>query len=206
MTALTSLTIPRYVSNIGTGICGGCNSLTTITVDSNNAYYDSRNSCKAIIKKSNNTLIQGCKNTTIPSSVTAIGDAAFTLFSTLTTISIPSSVTSIGSAAFQYCTGLTNITLPSALTTIGSHGFNGCTSLTSITIPASVTNMGQTAFKDCSSLTKITCVSNTPATIGTYIFDNTNNCPIYVPGTAVNTYKSAPIWSNYQARIQAGVM
>ena len=39
--------------------------------------YDSRDNCNAIIEKETNTLIQGCKNTKIPSGVTEIGRYAF---------------------------------------------------------------------------------------------------------------------------------
>ena len=34
-------------------------------------------------------------------------------------------------------------------------------------------------------------------------FDNTNNCPIYVPAESVSAYQSAPNWSTHASRIQA---
>ena len=34
-----------------------------------------------------------------------------------------------------------------------------------------------------------------------YVFNSTNNCPIYVPCESVNAYKTADIWSNYASRI-----
>ncbi|MBQ6209968.1 MAG: leucine-rich repeat protein, partial [Prevotella sp.] len=72
--------------------------------------YDSRNNCNAIIETSTNTLISGCKNTSIPNSVTTIGDGAFHGCSGLTSITIPNSVTTIGDGAFHGCSGLTSIT------------------------------------------------------------------------------------------------
>ena len=71
--------------------------------------YDSRDNCNAIIEKETNTLIQGCKNTKIPPSVTSIGEAAFSDCSGLTRIKIPSSVTSIGNYAFRDCIGLKDV-------------------------------------------------------------------------------------------------
>ena len=71
--------------------------------------YDSRDNCNAIIEKETNTLIQGCKNTKIPPSVTSIGEAAFSDCSGLTRIEIPSSVTSIGNYAFRDCIGLKDV-------------------------------------------------------------------------------------------------
>ena len=66
--------------------------------------------CNAIIKKSSNTLIAGCKNTKVPSGVTKIGDDAFYLCFGLTSITIPESVKEIGYRVFSGCDNLTNIT------------------------------------------------------------------------------------------------
>ena len=106
---LTSLTIPNSVTSIGESAFYGCSGLTSINVDSNNSIYDSRNNCNAIIRKSDNTLLFGCKNTVIPNSVTSIGSSAFDGCSGLTSLMIPNSVTSIGSYAFGYCSGLKEI-------------------------------------------------------------------------------------------------
>jgi len=46
-------------------------------VEDGNPKYDCRNNCNAIIESSTNTLIAGCKTTTIPNSVTSIGYRAF---------------------------------------------------------------------------------------------------------------------------------
>ena len=88
--------------------------------------YDSRNNCNAIIEMSSNTLIAGCKNTTIPESVTSIGEHAFYGCSSLTFITIPESVTSIGNRAFYGCSGLTSVTIPESVTSIGNYAFSDC--------------------------------------------------------------------------------
>ena len=59
------------------------------------------------------------------------------------------SVTSIGNEAFRVCSSLTSITIPNSVTTIGSKAFYECKSLTSITIPNSVTTIGGSAFVNC---------------------------------------------------------
>jgi hypothetical protein len=74
---------------------------------------------------------------TIPSSitglpVTSIGNAAFTVYPSLTSIIIPDSVTSIGQGAFTGC-GLTNVTIPNSITNIGSFAFE-MSGLTNITV------------------------------------------------------------------------
>ena len=97
---LTSITIPAGVTRIEETAFEGCSGLTSIVVDKENKYYDSRNNCNAIIATESNTLVIGCKNTTIPASVTRLGENAFVYCSGLTSITIPQSVTSIGDYAF----------------------------------------------------------------------------------------------------------
>ncbi len=136
-TGLTSVDIPNSVTEIVCDAFGdpaflGCWGLTSIVVESGNPRYDSRNNCNAIIESASNTLIVGCKNTTIPNSVTKIGPCAFFGCDGLTSIDIPNSITSIGDNAFQYCTGLTSIVIPNSVTEIGDWAFADCTGLTDV--------------------------------------------------------------------------
>ena len=163
--SLTSITFPNSVTSIGDGAFWHCSSLTSIVVESGNTMYDSRENCNAIIETASNTLIAGCKSTTIPNSVTSIGGEAFYDCSSLTSITIPNSVTSIGDRAFASCSSLTSITLPNSVTSIGDGAFSWCTSLTSITIGNSVTSIGEYALNGCSSLTSIT-LPNSVTSIG----------------------------------------
>ena len=166
---------------------------------------------KGIIKLSGSTNTIGqtafanCSNLTsikLPSNVTSIGISVFEGCTGLTSIIIPSSVTSIGNSAFEGCTGLTSIIVPSDVTSIGDSAFEGCTSLTSVIIPSDVTSIGGSAFSGCTGLTSISCAATTPPTLGEDVFSNTNNVPIYVPDTSVDTYKAASGWSTYADRIQ----
>ena len=65
---------------------------------------------------------------------------------------IPDSVTSIGESAFWLCSSMTSVTIPDSVTSIGERAFHGCSSLTSVTIPANVTSIGNRAFLDCDGL------------------------------------------------------
>ena len=154
-TGLTSITIPSSVTSIGSNPFSNCSGLTSISVASGNTKYDSHNNCKAIIEKSTNTLISGCKNSVIPNGVTNIGDFAFYGCTGLTSVTIPSSMTSIGSSAFKGCKGLTSIDIPNGVTNIGKYAFDGCTGLTSVNIPPSVTQINFQAFNGCSNLTSV---------------------------------------------------
>ena len=149
----------------------------------------------AIIETASNTLITGCKNTKIPSSVPSIGYAAFDGCSGLISVVIPSSVTSIGDYAFRYCSGLTSVVIPSSVTSIGGCAFQYCSGLTSVVIPSSVTNIGFDAFVDCIGLTSITSYITDVFETGEYAFGGCNNATLYVPYGLVNTYQSTADWS-----------
>ena len=176
--SLSSVTIPSSV------ICNGVS--YTVTNIGSSAFYD----------------CHGLTSVTIPNSVTSIGMGAFQDCSSLTSVTIPNSVTSIGSSAFAYCYGLTSVTIPNSVTSIGDAAFQDCSSLTSVSIPNSVTSIGDYAFYYCSGLTSVTIEAETPPTLGSYAFDRTNNCPIYVPCGTLYAYKNAARRSNYASQIQ----
>ncbi len=221
---LKSITIPSSVTTIGEYAFGDCPLLTSIIVDEDNTVYDSRNNCNAIIETATNTLIGGCSNTVIPSSVTAIddwafcgcgltsitlpdglksiGEYAFDYCPNLASITIPSSVTEIGSYAFAYCDKLTTVTILNGMTSISDGTFSGCSNLASITIPSSVTEIGSYAFSSCSNLASIT-VKWTEAEkipdITDNVFSDVNlsNATLYVPGNTTALYQAKYVWKEF---------
>ena len=98
--------------------------LTTISVDTNNAKYDSRDNCNAIIETSTNTLISGCKSTAIPAGIVKVAPWAFEYCTSLESITIPESVTSIGAGAFIQCNSLSTVTIQSKTTPEELRGGN----------------------------------------------------------------------------------
>ena len=176
--SLTSITIPKSVTDIGKSQVGEtyrgpvftyCPALTSIVVEGN-PIYDSRDNCNAIIQTATNTLIAGCQNTTIPNSVTSIGDYAFNGCSSLTSITIPNHITNIQSNPFLSCSSLATIVVESGnpiydsrdncnaiIQTTTNTLIAGCQNTT---IPESVTSIGGLAFYGCSSLTVIAIPEN----------------------------------------------
>ena len=116
---LTSIIIPKSVTDIGIDAFQYCDALQSIQVENGNPVYDSREDCNAIIKTASNTLLWGCQNTTIPNGIISIANKAFAGCSGLTSISIPNSVSNIGDNAFERCKSLTSITIPDNLQAIG---------------------------------------------------------------------------------------
>lgn len=192
--SLTSITIPSGLTEyIGKEIFWGCTSLSSIVVNTGNTKYDSRDNCNAIIETSTKKLIAGCKNTTIPSTVTKIGQGAFAALYNLTSIDIPSSVRFIEARAFIE-TGLTSVDL-SNVTSIGDYAFHSCTGLTSVTTKASI---GNYAFKECTGLTSVTMTSGT--TIGNDAFYGCNNLTsVTMPNTLTSIGNTAFAYSKVKS-------
>ncbi len=185
--SLTSIQIPASVTDIGNNAFAYCNELNTVSVATNNEIYKSEGNC--VIRKSDNALIFGCKNSTIPTYATSIGCDAFRDISALTSITIPNSVTSIDRYAFSGCSGLTNINIPSSVTTIGNNAFSGCTGLTSIAIANGVETLGDYAFENCSSITTIT-LPESLTDIGYYTFIGCYSLTAINVDTSNNNYSS----------------
>jgi len=127
----SSITIPASIKSIGIGAFGGCNELTSITVNASNNIYASPEGCNAIIEKATKRLITGCKTTTIPNTVECIAKSAFNSIKDLTSITIPGSVSIIDSLAFNN-TGLASIEIPSSVRSIAYRAFHYCDNLKSI--------------------------------------------------------------------------
>ena len=152
---LKTIVVPSSIASIGRRAFYSCRDLESIIVESNNAIYDSRNNCNAIIETATNTLVVGCMNTNIPNTVTSIGEYAFAACSKLTSIELPNSITSIGLYAFMFCSTLTSITIPNSVTNIEQGVFQECSALRSVTIENGVPKIGHSMFYKCANLESV---------------------------------------------------
>ena len=174
--SLSDIVIPDSVTSIGNGAFNYCSSLKYISIPKSviclngNPFYnwDGKLECLSpnfiyeddvLFNKGKSKIIsfrnQNIESYVIPTSVTSIGDNAFTVCRSLSKIVIPSSVTSIGSGAFSFCRSLSDIIIPSSVNSIGDNAFRYCSSLSDIVIPSSVTSIGSGAFSYCRSLSDI---------------------------------------------------
>ena len=172
---LTSITIPSSVRKIEKRAFN-CGNLNSIIVEKGNVFYDSRNNCNAIIQKSNNKLITGCKNTSIPTNVELIGEAAF-----------------------EYCKDLSIMTIPNSVRRIYERAFCNCPSLTSVVMGSGITRIDEKAFTNSDKLVDIYCYAvNGPKAANAFNYLNPQNITIYVPKASVDAYKSVEPWSNFK--------
>ena len=144
---LTKIVIPRSVTSIEGFLFYGCSKLASVEVASDNQVYDSRDNCNAIIETATNTMICSCSSTTIPSSVTAIGEKCF-MGTEITSLVIPASVTYIGNEIFGNTNNaLREITIMGSHVTIGDNALCSSTLMQKAFIMGSHVTIGDSAFK-----------------------------------------------------------
>lgn len=162
----------------------------------------------------------------------SIGVSAFTNSTSYSTITISTnSISELGAYSFAYFSGLTSVSL-SGVTVLYSGGrqFANCKDLTDLEIrgtdlivppyfvgggDASTTAITLGGISEISnayglnqgnilaSVRKLTMLDTTPPKIGSTSISDYNPTVIYVPSSAVNTYKTDKNWSTYAKIIQA---
>lgn len=185
-TGVTRVTMGTNVTSIGYSAFYDSSALTSITVDSNNAFYSTTNG--VLYDKTRTVLIQypsGLPGSyDIPDTVSDIGDGAFGDAFGLTNVVIADGVTNIGVEAFYSCTNLRNVTLGANLKTIQQAAFFYCPALQSIIFPPKVSSLGFEAFAGCQYLTNACFEGNAPLDEGyAFFFDSALTQTRYVTGT-----------------------
>ena len=200
-TSLTRISIPQSVTSIANSAFFSCTSLSSFggkysTPDG--LYLIDQNNCLLSVAIG---AIDG--SVTLPDYVTSIDGFAFYACDGITDLTIPEGVTYIGQYAFRNCENLTSVSFSEGLSRLALYAFQGCCSLSSITLPKSLTFIESYVFQGCSGLSSITLLSKNPPTGENEMFDDTNDCPIYVPSESVEMYQNAEYWREYAERIQA---
>ncbi|MDE5861838.1 MAG: leucine-rich repeat protein [Ruminococcus sp.] len=223
--AVTSVIIPDSVTDIKTRAFQGCINLKNISVPESVTSFQAQAFWETPWlehKKSENPLViindilidgTACEGeVTIPDNVHTIGEFAFYMCETISSVVIPDTVTSIGKTTFYHCVNLESIILPEnidcippsmfvfcknlksvhipeSVTSIGSNAFSSCLSLTEIIIPEQVTEIGDSAFNGCTGLTEIT-VPDSVTEIGSFAFQQCVNMTSVHLGTGLTAIES----------------
>ena len=207
--ALTSIDIPAAVTSIGRWAFTGTPYLERIHVDEGNPVYDSREDCNAIIETATNTLVQACKNTVIPASVTTIGEYAFggdlgSFGVRLPEVyTLPATVTTICDFAFREC-NMKKVLIPNSVTSIGRYAFSLCENLESVDLPESLMTIGEAGFGYNSKLTTVVCRAMTPPDAsnlvvaddhgGTQVYEQAT---LFVPNESLQAYRAHEEWGRF---------
>lgn len=144
---------------------------------------------------------KGLQSIEIPNTTKKIWENAFEDSGISGELIIPDSVTSLDEDSFHGCVNLTKVTISQNVETIPDGCFQDCSGLTELTLHENIYAIGDSAFAGCSSLESITILANDIYGIGPDVFEDTNDCPIYVPAEYVEYYKS--VFVDYSSRIQA---
>lgn len=142
----------------------------------------------------------------LPFTIMVIGDNAFYGCSGISNeLELPYYLTTIGQNAFRDCSGLKgNIIIPEKVVSIGESAFQNCTGLNGfVSFPQSIKSFSANVLNGCSNLEYIILNSDTveSSSENSTAFDNTGDCPIYVPDEGLALYKS--VLTNYSSRIKS---
>lgn len=214
--SLESVTLNNNPTAIPARMVSGCTSLAGMTIP-------------ATVTKIGEFAFSECaalEDISLPSGVTEIGRFAFAYTPELKLLPLPETVTSVGHGVF-YQSGIEEASLPEAITVIPDGMYQCCASLREFKISNTVTEIEQEAFYWCFALDKITFGENV-ATIGNKAFMgdkaltsvtslNTEppvgaafdsevyeNAILYVPNAALEAYKAADGWKEFNNIIGIG--
>jgi len=202
---ITSVAIPRSVTNILDGVFRNCPGLTAITVAAGNPAYGSE--AGVLFNRDQTELVEYPEGKTassylVSNSVTSIAAYAFAGCTNLTSVTIGSRVSSIGFDAFASCGRLAAFTVkgsnPAYVSEAGVLFNKHQTTLvqypvakagTSYLIPGSVTTIGAAAFANCGRLTSVT-MPGSVMDIGEGAFEYCTNLASTAVGSHVASIES----------------
>lgn len=116
----------------------------------------------------------GCPNLTeitIPEGVEVLSIGLFQESPVLARVILPDSLKEISQRAFYDCPELSRINLPSGLQSIGNEAFAQCPALTSIHLPDHLQTLATSAFRYCTGLKKVS-IPGSVLSLGNSAFEN----------------------------------
>ena len=148
------IVIGASLRDIGDDAFGSLQNLREIVVSKDNPHLEVSGKC--LIDKTKNKVVIGLPGAKIPSTVTAIGVAAFQYRTDIEQLTLLPNITEIGERAFANCTNINYLSMSDNLKIIGKEAFKECESLTRVTLGKGITEVSEGAFENCSSLGSVT--------------------------------------------------
>ena len=148
------IVIGASLRDIGDDAFGFLKNLREIVVSKDNPYLEVSGKC--LIDKTKKKVVIGLPGAKIPSTVTAIGVAAFQYRTDIEQLTLSPNITEIGERAFANCTNMSYLSMSDNLKIIGKEAFKECESLTSVTLGKGITEVSEGAFENCSSIGSVT--------------------------------------------------
>lgn len=130
-----------------------------------------------------------------PKSITRLAEGVCKGCESMTEIVFSDKMIRVGQSAFENCKSLSKIDF-AKVEELGKRSFFACDSLKEVTLPVTLKSIETETFGDCLSLLKITSLALDPAQCEVGAFDarSTYKCLLFVPGAAVQKYRSAQGW------------
>ena len=214
-TDLIKVVVGSKVESVGYCAFYQCTSLKDINWSNNIRNYEGSafSGCTALthaelsssLETMGGNVFEDCINitsVTINEGCAVIGSSAFQGCVKLAAVVIPNSVTSLGSSAFSGCSALKLAKVGNGVRIISNYAFSKCTALEDISIGSKVTQINYCAFYNCTALNMFTCYSIEPPSLSKDAFSSYTST-VCVPALAVETYRTAEIWSNFGTHIEA---
>lgn len=199
-TALVALTVSAGIESLLPS--EGCSSLGTITASGANTAFTA---IDGVLFNSAGTSIVWFPlgktgDYTLPSTVTHIGEDAFT-GTQIKSLKIPASVTGIGRGAFAG-SALEEIYMPDNLANISEGLFQGCGALATVRLGSGTRYIGDYTF-DGTPLRNLYVGATVPPFAGSLAFANRSEsmgaaCTLHVPHGCVKIYRNHSQWSVFE--------
>lgn len=223
--SLKKVTLPEKTSSVEAEAFSECDELSEISWNDalvsigNDAFF----ACKKLkrvdlksVQNIGNTAFSSCaslEEVFIPKSVEELGYAAFYNCRSIKSFSVDKENGSLASykgvlfdrnmsylLAYPRGNARTVFTVPPTVTIIAGRAFDNCSQLQELTLSPRITMIGKNALFNCSGLQKISIRSSiTPELQGDAPLNGIDlaNCKLYVPESAIETYREAEVWKNF---------
>ena len=197
MAAMTSITIPANVTQIGKNAFLGCTSLAQVVWNAKECNDNTLADASPFysVRQQIYSFAFGDKVTFIPSYLCYE-------MTYLYKVTIPASVTRIGNHSFDGCQGFTgkDIVIPNDVVSVGEYAFANC-DLNSVTIGGNVSTIGKYAFMGNEKMKAVYNEAETPQNIAANVFSDLDlsACDLYVPESSIPAYQNANVWKTFKS-------